>query len=315
MRRGLRRDWYGAGTGLVRGRGCGYCAAMSSLATISHRSLRALLRAAGRFGDKGGWVMSSHVAMSLMMALFPFVLFVVALAGFLSRDVPVDDLFQLLFGSWPEEVAQPIERELRAVLETADSRLLTLGGVLALYFASNGVDAVRVAMTRAYHDTDPRPFWRTRLLCLALVVAGAALVLAGVAVDLVLPIYANMLQAAVPGEVTSWFAGVGVSWLFVTAMPVLGVVAFHLLLPGRRHGLRQILPGIVLTVVLWALAGWGFSIYIGRFATYSATYAGLAGAMSALIFLYLNAAILILGAEFNGALIDAAREDATAEAR
>lgn len=277
------------------------------MTTRMHIGLRALVKAASRFGAKGGWVMSSHVAMSLMMALFPFVLFVVALAGFLSRDVPVDDLFTLLLGSWPEEVAAPIERELRAVLAASDSGLMTLGGVLALYFASNGVDAVRVAMTRAYHETDPRPFWKTRLLCLGLVIAGAALVLAGVAVDVVMPIYANMLRSAVPGEVTSWFAGVGVSWIFVAAMPVLGVVVFHLVLPGRRHAMRQILPGVVLTLLLWSLAGWGFSIYIARFASYSATYAGLAGAMSALIFLYLNAAILILGAEFNGALIDARR--------
>jgi len=272
--------------------------------------LRAFLRALGRFGDKGGWVMSSHVAMSLMMALFPFVLFVVALAGFLSRDVPVDDLFTLLLGSWPHQVAAPIERELRAVLAASDSRLMTLGGVLALYFASNGVDAVRVAMARAYHDTDPRPYWQRRLLCLGLVIAGAVLALAGIAVDVVWPIYSNMLRDAVPGEVTSWFTGVGVSWIFVAAAPVLGVVAVHVLLPGRRHGLGQILPGIVLTLALGALAGWGFSVYIARFAAYSATYAGLAGAMSALIFLYLNAAILILGAEFNGALIDARQKGA-----
>lgn len=266
--------------------------------------LRALWHAAGRFGQKGGWVMSSHVAMSLMMALFPFVLFVVALAGALSRDVPVDDLFQLLLGSWPEEVAAPIERELRAVLQGSHSSLMTLGGVLALYFASNGVEAVRVALSRAYHDTDPRPFWQTRLISLGLVIAGAALVLLAVAVDLVLPIYSNMLKAAVPGQVSTWFAGIGVSWLLVAAMPVLGVFAFHLLLPGRRHRLGQILPGIALTLTLGALAGWGFSIYIARFASYSATYAGLAGAMSALIFLYLNAAILIFGAEYNGALIE-----------
>lgn len=266
--------------------------------------LRALWRAAGRFGQKGGWVMSSHVAMSLMMALFPFVLFVVALAGALSRDIPTDDLFQLLLGSWPKEVAAPIERELRAVLQGSHSSLMTLGGVLALYFASNGVEAVRVALSRAYHDTDPRPFWQTRLISLGLVIAGAALLLVAVAVDLVLPIYSNMLKSAVPGQVTSWFAGVGVSWLLVAAAPVLGVFAFHLLLPGRRHRLGQILPGILLTLGLGAAAGWGFSIYISRFATYSATYAGLAGAMSALIFLYLNAAILIFGAEFNGALIE-----------
>lgn len=267
-------------------------------------SLRALIEAAARFNDKGGWVMSSHVAMSILMAVFPFVLFVVALAGSLSQDIRIDDLIDVLFGSWPSEVADPIAAELRAVLRSSNSRLMTVGGVLAVYFASNGVEAVRVAVTKAYHDTDPRPFWKTRLLSLGLVVAGGALVLIATMVEVVVPLYTNMLNAAVPGQVTSWFTGVGLSWVFILAMPVLGVVACHVLLPGRRHGLAQILPGIVLTLALGALAGWGFSIYIARFATYSATYAGLAGAMSALIFLYLNAAILIFGAEFNGALID-----------
>ena len=70
----------------------------------------------------------------------------------------------------------------------------------------------------------------------------------------------------------------------------------------------QILPGVLLTLVLWSAGGWAFSIYIGKFATYSATYAGLAGAMAALIFLYLCAAMLILGAEYNGALMDLSRE-------
>lgn len=274
---------------------------------IARRTLRALVEAARRFNNKGGWVMSSHVAMSIMMAVFPFVLFVVALAGSLSREVPVDDLISLVFGSWPKEVADPIVTELRAVLASSNSRLMTVGGVLAIYFASNGVDAVRVAMTRAYHDTDPRPFWKTRLISLGLVVAGGALVLLAATVEVVLPLYTNMLRAAVPGEVatqvTSWFAGVGLSWAFILGVPVLGVLVCHMVLPGRRHRVRQILPGVVLTLVLGALAGWGFSIYIARFASYSATYAGLAGAMSALIFLYLNAAILILGAEFNGALI------------
>lgn len=275
------------------------------------RLLRALIRAAKRFNEKGGWVMSSHVAMSLMMALFPFVLFIVALAGAISSDMPTDDLFNLLLGSWPKEVSEPIERELRAVLDSSHSSLMTVGGVLAAYFASNGVEAVRFALARAYHDTDPRPFWQTRLISLALVIAGAALVIAAVAIDLVIPIYSNMLTAAVPGQVTSWFTGVGVSWLFVAAMPVLGVFAFHLILPPRRHRLRRLLPGILLTVLAGGLAGWGFSIYVARFASYSATYAGLAGAMSALIFLYFNAAILIFGAEYNGALME---DDATSPA-
>lgn len=268
----------------------------------------AALAALRRFGDKGGWVMSSHVAMSMMMALFPFILFVVALAGFLSQDIPTDEVIELVFGSWPDEVAEPIVSELRAVLRTSNSSLITVGGVLAIYFASNGVDAVRVAMTRAYHDTDARPFWKARLICIGFVVAGGAAILVAAILDLILPFYTNMLNDAVPGQVTSWLDGVGLSWGFVLAVPALAVLACHFILPGGRHSLRQVLPGVVLTCVLCALAGWGFSVYIARFASYSATYAGLAGAMAALIFLYLNSAILILGAEFNGALISAVQE-------
>lgn len=248
--------------------------------------------------------MSSHVAMSMMLALFPFILFVVALAGTLSHDLITEDLIDLIFGTWPEAVADPIETELNAVLASANSQVMTVGGLLAIYFASNGVDAVREAMTRAYHDVDSRPFWQARLLCITIVVAGGAILIITAAVEVVFPIYANLVAEAIPGETPAWISKERLSWIFVVAIPAGGVLACHMLLPARRHGVFQILPGVVLTLVLWAAAGWGFSYYIGRFAVYSATYAGLAGAMAALIFLYLNSAILIFGAEYNGALID-----------
>jgi len=89
----------------------------------------------------------------------------------------------------------------------------------------------------------------------------------------------------------------------VLVVPVLAVTASHLWLPGHRHSLRQIWPGVILTLALWWGAAQAFAYYIARFSTYGATYAGLAGAMAALIFMYLMAAILIFGAEYNGALI------------
>ncbi|MBE1281901.1 MAG: YihY family inner membrane protein [Rhodobacteraceae bacterium] len=269
---------------------------------------QALARAFKRFNGKNGWVMSSHVAMSLMLALFPFVLFTVALSGALaemvSTDVELQDMVDLVFGSWPDQVAEPIVAELNSVLAASNSRLMTLGGILTLYFASNGVDAVRVAMTQAYRDADPRPFWKARLLCLLFVLAGGAGLLAIAILELALPLYASFLQLAFPEQVQEVFSGDRLSRIFIALTPIGAVLACHIWLPGHRHSLRQILPGVLLTVLMMTLAGWGFAYYIGKFASYSATYAGLAGAMAALIFLYLNAAILILGAEFNGTLID-----------
>lgn len=274
-----------------------------SIPVLGHLG-QAFLLAFSRFNAKNGFVMSSHVAMSLMMALFPFVLFTVALAGTLSQDVVNDELIELIFGAWPQEVAQPIVAELRAVLENSGSGVITLGGLLAIYFASNGVAAVRVAMNQAYHDSDSWPFWKARLLCLILVVLGGAGILIIAAIELVVPVYTRLVSENTALDVADWVSVERLRWTFTIVVPTATVVLAHMILPTRRHGVRQILPGVVLTLALWAAGGWGFSIYIAQFATYSTTYAGLAGAMAALIFLYLCAAILIFGAEFNGALID-----------
>ena len=94
----------------------------------------------------------------------------------------------------------------------------------------------------------------------------------------------------------------GANGLVVAVIPVAAVFLYHLVLLPRRETVRHILPGAVVTLLLWWAAGTGFALYVSSFASYSATYAGLAGAMAALIFLYLNAAILILGAEINGVL-------------
>ncbi|WP_052261468.1 YihY/virulence factor BrkB family protein [Ruegeria sp. ANG-S4] len=275
---------------------------------VNNRFLRGLWLALTRFNDKNAFVMSSHVAMSLMMALFPFVLFTVALAGALSQGYVTDELIELIFGAWPKDVAEPIVKELRAVLEGAGSGVITLGGLLAIYFASNGVAAVRKAMTQAYHDQDTWPFWKARLLCFALVIAGGAGILAIAAVEVVLPVYTRLVSEKTAVDVGGWLSVDRLRWTFTVAVPAGTVIIAHLVLPTRRHKLTQILPGVVLTLALWAAGGWAFSVYIAQFATYSATYAGLAGAMAALIFLYLCSAMLILGAEYNGALIDLASQ-------
>lgn len=269
----------------------------------------AFLEAARRFGRKNGFVLSSHVAMSMMLALFPFVLFTVALAGavagMVSQGAELDDMIELVFGSWPEAVSAPIVSELYSVLEASNSRLMTLGGILALYFASNGVDAIRVAMTQAYRDEDPRPFWKSRALCMLFVILGGAGVMVAAVVEILLPLYFHVVAEYFPQIPLGQKVESHLSRLLVALMPALAVLACHVWLPGHRHRLSEILPGVLLTLLLWWGAGWGFAIYVGGFASYSATYAGLAGAMAALIFLYFNAAILIFGAEFNGALIKA----------
>lgn len=263
----------------------------------------ALLAALIRFNRHHCWTMSSHVALSLMLALFPFAIFSLSVASGFVGQVDTAELAGLIYGTWPEMIAGPIEKELLAVLEQSGVRSLTIGGLLALFFASNGVDAIRSALVMAYHDDDPLNFWQSRLRCLVFVLGGAALLTAVLYFAVGLPIKLALFKLNNPQLEAQFLTIDRVNLAIGVAMLAAGLLACHVWLTGVRHRIRDVLPGIFLTLFLWGVAAQLFGYYIAEFATYSVTYAGLAGVMAALIFLYLMAAIFILGAEFNGQLI------------
>ena len=266
------------------------------------RLVKAVWAAAKRFDERNAFAASGYIAMAMLLAIFPFTVLALSIAGILSAKIDPQSIVDLIFGTWPETVAEPILKEIEAVTRQSGSASLTIGLILTLVFASNGVEAIRLAITEVYRDTDPRPGWLTRLLNLGFVLAAAA-VLIGVAIlQVIVPLYLSYFD----GTVLSGLNGLLASGIFrniaTTAVLALGVTACHLWLPGHRQPLRVILPGVVLTLVLWAVTGIAFAYYLENLATYSVTYAGLAGIMAALIFLNLMAAIFIFGAEFNARL-------------
>ncbi len=103
--------------------------------------------------------MASHVALSALMAVFPFLIFVAALAGFIGEADLADRVAALLFDTWPKEVAEPIANDVQNVLPQPHSGLLTVSVAITIYLASNGVEAVRTALNRAYRVSESRSFF------------------------------------------------------------------------------------------------------------------------------------------------------------
>src|SRR5205085_1841041 len=98
-----------------------------------------------------GWAIASHIALSALMALFPFLIVVTALAGFCGSKQLADEVATLMLETWPKEVAGPISREIHNVLTTTRGDVLTIGVVLAVYFASSGIESLRIGLNRAYN--------------------------------------------------------------------------------------------------------------------------------------------------------------------
>ena len=264
---------------------------------------RILFDAVGHFYDDDGWAMASHLAITALMALFPFLIFATTLAGFLGARAFADTAVHLVFDTWPTEIAAPIADQVREVLTVQRGDLLTYGALLAGFFASNGVEALRSALNRAYRVRETRSVFFRRLRSLAFVLI-ATVVFVAISVLLVLaPLLVRLAMAKF--EWMRPYMGTITLWRYVIAATVLvlALVAVHFWLPAGRRSLVAIAPGICFTLVGWLVGSVVFATYLDNFSSYVTTYAGLASIMIAVVFLYIISAVFILGGELNAAIL------------
>ena len=279
-----------------------------------HLGYRVALDAFYRFNANDGWAIASHIALSALMSLFPFLILVAALAPYFGSIGLANEVAQILLEAWPTQVATPLAKEVQNVLGTARGDVLTIGVMLAIFFASSGIESLRVGLNRAYGVVETRPWWLLRLESIGyVIVAAISLLVLAFLVVLAPLIFATAVQYA------KWLAPLWPMFNFLrlaTAATVfiVALIIVHKWLPGGRRKLLQIAPGIVVTLVLWLVAGELFGDYLSGFAyTYVTYYAGLASVMMALVFLYLTAMIFIYGAELNAVIAKVQEEEVQAQ--
>ena len=255
------------------------------------------------FNADDGWAMASHIALSTLMAMFPFLILVTALAGFLDSKNLADEVARLVVAAWPREVSAPIADQIHTVLTTANGTVLTLGAVFALYFSSSGVESLRIGLNRAYGLAERRPWWLLRLESIAYVLVSALSMLALAFLVVLGPLVFRATLAYAP-KIAAFESHYNVARLVIAAIVIaLALVILHLWLPAGRRRLREVWPGILATLALWLVAGFAFGRYLNSFSNaYVTYYAGLASAMTALVFLYFSASIFIYGGELNAAI-------------
>jgi membrane protein len=257
-----------------------------------------------------GWAIASHIALSALMSMFPFFLVLTAIAGIFGPNHLPDEAARLVLEAWPVEVSAPIAEEIHAVLTGAHGRVLTVGVLLALYFASSGIESLRIGLNRAYNILDPRPFWLLRLESIGYVIVAAIALLALSFLVVLAPLIWKAALKYFPGLEPLSFIITFARFAIVTVLLVVALILVHLWLPAGRRRFAEVFPGILVTLALWLAGGILFGRYLADYAfTYSFYYAGLSSVMIALVFLYLTASIFIYGGELN-AVIRRAREDA-----
>jgi membrane protein len=252
-----------------------------------------------------GWAIASHIALSTLMALFPFLIVLTSLAGFFGSKELADQAAELLLQVWPKQVADSLSVQIHDVMTTSRGDILTIGAVLAVYFASNGVEALRVALNRAYAMVETRRWYWLRLESIGYTLIAAFTSLAMAFLIVLGPLIIEAVRRHIPlvVETNEQLLTVTRYGITVAAM-VAALFILHAWLPAGRRGFLQILPGIIFTLVASLVSGIVFGQYLARFANnYVTMYAGLASVIIALVFLYFIAAIFVYGGELNAAII------------
>lgn len=237
-----------------------------------------------------------------VLALFPFILFLVALGGLVIDPAQIETLVQELSAVAPEEAMGLIESRLHSLVRATSGGLLGVSILGALWAASNGIAALIRALNRMYDVEESRPGWKLRGLAILTTIFAAAFTLVAALAAVAAPAIAD----AIGGP-----AATAITWL---RLPVAGLLmmfvwaVLYWALPDVQQRFRFLTPGAVVGVLIWLVASWGFSLYARNFGSYDATYGALGGVIVMLLWMYISATALLLGAEINAILEHASGE-------
>jgi membrane protein len=264
---------------------------------------RLLIEAIKRLFADEAIPLAGNIAFRILFAIFPFLIFLTALAGFFGSAELAASIVNYLLSVAPKEFVTPLAPEINSLLTRPRTGLLSVSAIITVWSAMGGVDSVRVALNRAYGLTEDRnPFVLYGVM--ALFVVGAAILLLALAVLIVLaPTAIHFINTYAPGFDDLIVIFDRYRYPLAILILVIGLFLAHLILPARRVKIYYLMPGVFLTVAVWLVLTSVYSYFLANFATFASTYAGLSGLFAAMFLLYLSALALILGGELNRVIV------------
>ena len=243
--------------------------------------------------------LAAQLSYYFFLALFPAILFGLALASFFPLGTLTDDLSRLLGPVVSPEVLTLIQDQMRRLANAESGGLLTFGVLGALWSSSAALVSIVGALNRAYDIEESRPWWKVRLLAIGLTVGLAVFILAALTLVLAGPSIATYLDERLGmGSALKW------TWLILQWPVALGLVAMALGLlyyfgPDADQDWAWITPGAVFGSVLWLLVSLATKLYIANFSDYNAAYGSVGAVMVVLLWLYVSSIAVLVGAEIN----------------
>jgi membrane protein len=250
--------------------------------------------------------LAAEIAYRFLFAVFPFGLFVAALGAFAASSLRIENPAQQIVAglgdNLPPSIAESLRPELERLLNSARADLLTIGAIAALWAATGGTNALVKGIHRAYEVPEQRSFVLRYVVAVGLTLMAAF----GVILSFVTIVGGAMLTQQLAEQL-----GVGdqvygmiqlLRWPAVFLLLTAAVAILFRYAPSVVVPWRWILVGAATFTVGWIVATAALGFYAGNVANYGATYGSLGAVIVLMLWFYVTAAMLLLGAELTAAL-------------
>ncbi len=256
-------------------------------------------------------LVAAGVAFYGLLAIFPAITALLGISGLLLDPSDVTAQIDKIAGILPKSAADIVINQATAVAGSESGGLsltVAIGLALALYSASKGVSSLMEGINVAYDEKDERGFVVRTLIVLALTIFLILGMIVGIGAVLILPAILSIIEL---GGAIQVLISVG-RWVVLLLGATLAFMVLYRFSPHRNAAQwRWLFPGAILATVLWLVASIGFSIYVENFGSYQESFGALAGAIVLLMWLWISAYVVLVGAELNSEAEAQTRIDTT----
>ena len=245
-------------------------------------------------------LMSNALTYKLLIAIFPFIIFLMTLLGF--SNLNIEQYIIEVSKTLPNPIEDILIVFVQEVIQTPNVSLLSTSFLVTIYSASTGFNSIIQGLNRAYEQEDDRSFIIKRGTSVMLVFIFAILVNCSLLLFIFSDYIKNMIIKYTKLEFIPYFLDSLFLYIFIAMVLLVMVLVIYKISISKKVVLKSILPGAIITVFSWLILSKGFNIYINNFSRYSKIYGSIGDIFVLVIWINMISLILLLGGQVNAIL-------------
>lgn len=259
-----------------------------------------LYKAGDNLVENDGIELSGYLTFLAILSLFPFLVLIVAIAGFIGQGQLGTEFIELLLTHLPREAVAALEPRIQEIMSGPPQGLLTISILGTIWTSSSAVEGFRTVLNRAYRVSNPPTYILRRLVSIVQIVLFTILIIVVTFILVLAPIVMDPVVHYLGFNAVELKIFLIEDFIYIGAIIIfIGVASLYYLLPNTKQSMLKVVPGALLVVVLWIFGAAALSLYLDNVHQVNLVYGSLSGFIATLLFFFVMNIILIYGAEFN----------------